>query len=117
MQRLYNNPKKEVGGKFDFLHADKSFLQVHFNLKVFYKVTLSLLMGMIKHSQSTQSHSDVPVVLIKDRINKSILIESCDHTICPGLSLPFVYASPHKPYIFELEDFSYDFKIDSILVW
>ena len=101
MQRLYNNPKKEVGGDFDFLHAVKSFLQVHFNLKVFYKVTLSLLMGMIKHSQSTQSHSNVPVVLIKDRINKSILIESCDHTICLGLSLPFVYAPAHKAYIFE----------------
>ena len=45
----------------DFLHADKqqSFLQVDFNtlsIKVFYKMILSLLMGMIKHSQSTQSN-------------------------------------------------------------
>ena len=45
--------------KLFFLHADKhpSFLQVYFNtlgVKVSYKLILSLLMGMIKHSQSTQ---------------------------------------------------------------
>ena len=45
----------------DFLHADKheSMLQVDFNtlgIKVSYKVILTLLMGMIKHSQSTQSN-------------------------------------------------------------
>ena len=50
--------KKEIKDEVDFLHADKhqSFLQVDFNtlsIKVFYKVILSLLMGMIKHSQST----------------------------------------------------------------
>ena len=42
-----------------FLHPDKqSFLQVDFNtlgIKVSYKVILSLLIGMIKHSQSTRS--------------------------------------------------------------
>ena len=53
--------KKEVRDEVDFLHADKhqSFLQVDFNtlgIKVSYKVILSLLMGMIKHSQSTQSN-------------------------------------------------------------
>ena len=40
----------------------KSFLQVDFNtlvIKVSYKVILSLLMGMIKHSQSTQSNKFV----------------------------------------------------------
>ena len=52
--------KKEVGNEVDFLHADKNqnFPQVDFNtlsIKVFYKVILSLLMGMIKNSQSTQS--------------------------------------------------------------
>ena len=50
--------KKEVRDEIDFLHADKhqSFRQVDFNtlnIKVFYKVILSLLMGMIKQSQST----------------------------------------------------------------
>ena len=50
--------KKEVRDEVDFLHADKhqSFQQVDFNtlsIKVFYKVILSLLMGMIKQSQST----------------------------------------------------------------
>ena len=44
--------KKEVRDEVDFLHADKhqSFLQVDFNtldIKDFYKVILSLLMGMI----------------------------------------------------------------------
>ena len=44
--------KKEVSDEVDFLHADKhqSFLQVDFNtlgIKDFYKVILSLLMGMI----------------------------------------------------------------------
>ena len=51
--------KKEVRKKVDFLHVDKhqSFLQVDFNtldFKDVYKVILSLLLGMIKHSQSTQ---------------------------------------------------------------
>ena len=52
--------KKQIGNEVDFLHADKNqnFPQVDFNtvsIKVFYKVILSLLMGMIKNSQSTQS--------------------------------------------------------------
>ena len=52
--------KKEVRGSWFFAHADKhqSFLQVDFNtlaIKVSYSVILSLLIGMIKHSQSTQS--------------------------------------------------------------
>ena len=53
--------KKEVRDEVDFLHADKrqSFLQVDLitlSIKVFCKVILSLLMGMIKHSQSAQSN-------------------------------------------------------------
>ena len=53
--------KKEVRDEVDFLHADKrqSLLQVDFNtfvIKVSYKVILSLLIGMMKHSQSTQSN-------------------------------------------------------------
>ena len=51
--------QKQVRDEVDFLHADKhqSFLQVYFNtlgIKVSYKLILSLLMGMIKHSRSTQ---------------------------------------------------------------
>ena len=51
--------QRQVRDEVDFLHADKhqSFLQVCFNtfdVKVSYKLILSLLMGMIKHSQSTQ---------------------------------------------------------------
>ena len=53
--------KNEVRDEVDFLLADKhqNFLQVDFNtldIKVSYQVILSLLMGMIKHSQSTQSN-------------------------------------------------------------
>ena len=53
---------KEVSGEVEFLHADKhqSFLQVDFktlSIKVFYNAILSLLMGIIKHSQSTQSNN------------------------------------------------------------
>ena len=53
--------KKEVEDEVNFLHVDKyqSFLQVDFNtlsINVSYKVILSLLMGMIKYSQSTQSN-------------------------------------------------------------
>ena len=53
--------KKEIRDEVDFLHVDKhqSSLQVDFNtlgIKVSYKVVLlSLLLGMIKHSQYTQS--------------------------------------------------------------
>ena len=54
--------KKEVKDEVDFLHADKdqSFLNVYFNtfgIKVFStRLILSLLIGMIKHSQITQSN-------------------------------------------------------------
>ena len=52
--------KKEDSDDVDFLHADKyqSALQVDFNTlgtKVGYKEILSLLIGMMKHSQITQS--------------------------------------------------------------
>ena len=48
------------------LHANKhhSFLQIDFNtlgITVSYKVILSLLMAMIKHSQGTQSNLDKEV--------------------------------------------------------
>ena len=48
--------KKETRYEVDFLHVGKhqSFRQVDFNtlgIKVSYKAILSLLMGMIKHSQ------------------------------------------------------------------
>ena len=53
--------KKEVRDEIDFWHAEQhqSFLQFDFNtlsIRAFYKVILSLLMGMIKHSQSSQSN-------------------------------------------------------------
>ena len=51
--------KKEVRDEVIFLQEDKhpSFLQVDFNplgIRLSYKVILSLLKGLIKHSQSTQ---------------------------------------------------------------
>ena len=53
--------KEEFRDEVDFLHGAKhqSFLQADLNtlgIKVFYKVILSLLMGMVKHDQSNQSN-------------------------------------------------------------
>ena len=55
--------KQEVEDEVDFLYVHRqtyqSFLQVDFNtsgIKFSLKVILSLLMGMIRHSQSTQSN-------------------------------------------------------------
>ena len=53
--------KQEVSDNVDFLNADKhqSYLQVDFNTMGIarrYKVIITLLMSMIKHSQSTQSN-------------------------------------------------------------
>ena len=53
------NLQKQFGDEVIFLHADEypSFLQVYFNtsgVKVSYKLILSLLIGMFKHSQSAQ---------------------------------------------------------------
>ena len=52
--------KEEVRDEVSFLHVNnhQSFLQIGLNTLciVSYKVVLSLLMDMIKHSQSTQSN-------------------------------------------------------------
>ena len=53
--------KKEIRDEVDIWHVVKhqSFLQVNFNtlgIKDAYKMILSILLGMIKHSQSTQSN-------------------------------------------------------------
>ena len=60
LQFLCNISKKKLDTVV-FLHGDKhqSFLQVHFNtldIRVSYKVILSLLMSIIKYSQSTQTN-------------------------------------------------------------
>ena len=49
----------------------------------------------------------------------NILIYSCDFTICPSLSILFLHAPAHEAWIFvfELEAFWCDFKIDCIIVW
>ena len=115
------------------MHADKqqSFLQVNFNtlgIKAFYKGIFSLLMGMIKHSQSPQSNLlfGMSQLLISRReltkCNPSISIESSDHSIYPGLSILFLYAPAHKTWFFEkflfqLEHFSYGLETDCFLVW
>ena len=53
---------------------------------------------------------------------RSILMENCDHFIFLGLSILFLYAPAYKAWIFEkfnfeLEAFSYNFKINCMLVW
>ena len=75
--------KKEVRDEVDFLHADKhqSFLQVDFNtlgIKVSYKVILSLLMGMIKYSQSTQSNKfAISLQYLKKEIRNGVHLFAC----------------------------------------
>ena len=64
--------KKEVRDEVDFLHVDKhqSFLQIDFNnlgIKDAYKLILSLLLGMIKHSQSTQSYRFANIFTISQK--------------------------------------------------
>ena len=59
LQSLHNILKKEVRDEVEFLHSGKheSFLQVDLRtlgIKISFKVLLSLLMCMIKLSQSTQ---------------------------------------------------------------
>ena len=76
--------KKEVRDEVDFLHANKhqNFPQVDFNtlnIKVFYKVILSLLMGIIKHSQSTQCNKlSIALHYLKNEVSH--------HSISPPLS-------------------------------
>ena len=53
--------QKQVRDKVAFLYADKhpSFLQAYFStlsVKVPYNLILSVLFGMIKHSQSTENN-------------------------------------------------------------
>ena len=64
--------KKKVWDEVDFLYADKhqDFVQVDFNIlgiKVSYKVIISLLLGLIKLSQSTQSNKlAIPLQYLKE---------------------------------------------------
>ena len=59
LQCLYNTSKKKLDIKLIFCKQKyQSFLKVDFNIlgvKFSYKLRLSVLMGMIKHSQSTES--------------------------------------------------------------
>ena len=71
--------KKEVRDEVDFLHAIKHqiLLQVDFNIlgiKVSYKSILSLLMGVIKHSQSTQRNKlAISLQNLKKDVNQKAL--------------------------------------------
>ena len=75
--------KKEVRDEVDFLHVDnyQSFLQVDFNtlgIKFSLKLKLSLLMGMIKHSQSTQSNKfAMSLQYLKKEVRNGVLFFPC----------------------------------------
>ena len=65
-------------------------------------------------SQLELSSTELP------KCTKNILMEKCDHTICPFLSIQFLYDTAHEAWLFEnfifrLED-SNSFKIACILV-
>ena len=70
--------KKEVrkGVHFQLADEHQSFLQVDFNtlgIKDAYKVILSLLLGMIKHSQSTQSNKfAISLQYLKKEVRKGV---------------------------------------------
>ena len=54
-------------------------------------------------------------------MNLTILMEDFDLGVCPGLSVPFLYAPTYRTclfekFIFELESFSYSFKTTCILL-
>ena len=59
--------------------------------------------------------------LLLSLVIPSILMYSCDHIISPDLSILLLYASVHmarifEKFVFELEAFSCDFKVDYILM-
>ena len=76
--------KKEVRKGMHFQLADEhqSFLQVDFNtlgIKDVYKVILSLLLGMIKHSQSTQSNKfAISLQYLKKEVRKGVHFQHAD---------------------------------------
>ena len=87
-QQVYNvftiSPKK-VRDDVDSLYADEhqSFLQVDFNtlvIKVSYKVISSLLVGMIKHSQSTKSNK---IVISLQYLKKEVI----EFTFCMQINI------------------------------
>ena len=87
--------KKEVRDEVDFLHADKheSFLQVDFNtldITVSWKIMLSLLTGIIKHSQSTQSNKfAISLQYLKNIIKHSGILKIYTFHLVDSQSWPF----------------------------
>ena len=80
--------KKEVrkGVHFQLADEHQSFLQVDFNtlgIKDAYKVILSLLLGMIKHSQSTQSNKFAISLQYLKKVRKGV---------------HFLYADEHQSF-------------------
>ena len=70
--------KKEDSDDVDFLHADKyrSGLQVDFNtlgIKAAYKAILLLLIGMMKHSQITQSNNFANLCSISKKLRAEFI--------------------------------------------
>ena len=82
-QCLYHISKKKLDEVY-FLHADKhlSFLQVDFvtlGIQISPKVMLLLFIGMIKHSQSTQSNKfAIPLQYLKKEIWNGVQFSRVD---------------------------------------
>ena len=88
---------KEVRDEVDFLHVDKlqSFQQADFNtlgLKDAYKVILKLLLGMIKHCQSTQSNKfAISLQYLKKEVRKGVhFLHADEHQSFYKLGLLFL---------------------------
>ena len=89
--------KKEVRDEVDFLLADKhqNLLQVDFNslgVKVSYMLTLSLLISIIKHSQSTQSNKfAISLQNLKKEVRNGVRLSHADkHQSFYKLALSFL---------------------------
>ena len=98
----YNISRKKIEIRLVFLHVEKhqSFLQVDFNalgIKVSYKVIPSFLIGMIKHSQSTQSNKFArpnSFGLFLDILRKKYRNCFCVLLWCRAFRFRFFYGGP-----------------------
>ena len=89
--------KKEVrkGVHFQLADEHQSFLQVDLNtsgIKAAYKVTLSLLLCLIKHFQSTQSNKfAIPLQYLKKEVRKGVhCVHADEHQSFQKLGLLFL---------------------------
>ena len=91
LHNVFTISQKEDRDEVDYLHVDnyQSFLQVDFNtfdIKVSYKVILSLLQGMIKHSQRTWSNNfAISLKYLKNEVTNGVHFLHADKHLQVGI--------------------------------